>query len=57
MSDTILTFCEECGEQFDYLPDGYSEKICDSCAEEGVNHYDETVAHREWANQDLLLSR
>ena len=32
------------------------EKICDECAEVGVNHYDEYLEHREFANQDLLLN-
>lgn len=58
MSDTILEFCEECGEQFDYLPSAGFEKVCDSCAEKNgalfTNHQDETIENIEQANKSLI---
>ena len=42
---------EQLNKSIDTLQDEYYNPEPE---EEGVSHYDETVAHREWANQDLL---
>jgi len=53
MSDTILAFCDLCGEQFDLLPG--EQRVCGKCQEEyGTDHYEETIKAREEANQSLF---
>jgi len=39
MSDTITRQCDDCGKDYDFLPDASDSKLCEECREEQHQQY------------------
>lgn len=54
MSDAITIQCEECGEDFDYLPWAGLPKMCDECDEKLTKFNQSIGLLRQWLNENKI---